>query len=305
MESRGVPSSSSHLQQKRFQTKSQSVFETLLRQSSPEDIIRLSLRILPQQIPGCWVSNIEFGTAIRLRLGLPLGIPLPPICACGENSDKQGSHFLKCKLGGEWISRHNMIVHVVATIAKASGFLIQQELPLSIITLRSSNPPPPGIMDQVVTSGDFNTNILANVTITHPFPASTSRITPSMLHPVHFTRLKQSHKINKYQNTARLLGASISPLAMETYGAVGPSFQKFLHLCANAYLQKIFLSRPTPEELHKSVIKRSWRSGTPCALQKANVRLLFSKASRSTGLNQLGQRPHYVDIVEVFVVRIR
>ena len=156
----------------------------------------------------------------------------------------------------------------------------------------------------MVTSGDFNTNILADVTITHPFPSSSTRITPSMTHPLHFALIKEEQKKHKYSHTARLLGASIFPLAIETFGAMGPSFQKFLHICADGYLQRLFLSHPTREETHKSVIMRSWRSRISCALQKANSRLLFSKASRSNGANQSGQRPHYVDIIEVFGNRI-
>ena len=192
----------------------------------------------------------------------------------------------------------------MATIAKASGFLVQTELPLAVLTPPSPTPPLPGRMDLVVTSGDFNTNILADVTITHPYPSRSSRLTPSMTHPLHFTLLKEAQKKQKYQHTASLIGASVFPLAMETYGALGPSFQKFLHICAEGYLQKNFLSHPSREELHKSVIMRSWRSRISCALQKANSRLLFSKASRSTTINQSGQRPHYVDIAEIFGARI-
>ena len=76
-----------HLQQKLFGTKSKALFDQLLRNSSDSDVIRLhscaaigaaAFLSTPQTIPGCAFSNIEFTTAIRLRLGLPLGIPLPP-----------------------------------------------------------------------------------------------------------------------------------------------------------------------------------------------------------------------------------
>ena len=196
------------------------------------------------------------------------------------------------------------MVHVVGTIAKASGFLVQTELPLAVLTLPSPTPPLSGRMDLVVTSGAFNTNILADVTITHPFPSHPSRTTPPMTHPLHFTLLKEAQKRHKYNNTASLIGASVFPLVAETFGALGPSFQKFLHICVNGYFQRIFLSHPTREEIHKSVIMRSWRSRISCALQKANARLLFSKASRSSNANQSGQRPHYVDITEVLAARI-
>ena len=159
-------------------------------------------------------------------------------------------------------------------------------------------------MDLVVTSGDLNTNILADVTIAHPYPSHSSRITPPMTHPLHFTLLKEAQKKHKYNHTASLIGASLFPLAIETFGALGPSFQKFLHICVNGYFQRIFLSHPSREETHKSVIMRSWRSRIFCALQKANARLLFSKASRSSTANQTGQRPHHVDITEVLGARI-
>ena len=303
----------SHLQQKLFHTKSTSLFNQLIQSSLPLDVIRLhscaaigaaAFLSTPQTIPGCSFSNIEFSTSIRLRLGLPLGIPLPSICACGEPSDPHGFHFLKCNLGGEWISRHDSIVHVMATTAKASGFLVQTELPLAVLTPRSPTPPLPGRMDLVVTSGDFNTNILADVTISHPYPSSSTRISTPMTHPLHFTLIKENQKKHKYSHTARLLGASVFPLAIETFGALGPMFQKFLQLCADAYLHRIFLSHPSREEIHRSVIMRSWRSRISCALQKANARLLFSKASRTARANQSGQAPHYVDLTEVFGNRI-
>ena len=155
-------------------------------------------------------------------------------------------------------------------------------------------------MDLIVTSGDFSTNILADVTITHPIPSPSTHITQAMLSPLHFIKLRENHKKAHYLQAARAVGGSIFPLALDTFGAAGSSFHKFLNICAEGYLQKIFLSHPTREELHKSVIMRSWRSRVSCALQKANVRLLFSKASRASNLNQLGQPPHLFDIVEVF-----
>ena len=126
-----------------------------------------------------------------------------------------------------------------------------------------------------------------------------------MLTPLHFTKIKEIAKKARYNHAARSCGATVFPLALETYGAAGPSFHTFLSHCANAYLQKLFLSHPTREELHKSVIMRSWRSRISCALQKANARLLFSKASRATSCNQSGQMPHYVDMVEVFGARLQ
>ena len=182
--------------------------------------------------------------------------------------------------------------------------LVQQELPLHLLSPPSPNPPQ-GRMDLVVTSGDFQTNILADVTITHPFPSSTSPITNTMLNPLHFTKIKEAAKRNKYQHAARASGATVVPLVLETFGSSGPAFQRFLNICADGFLQKIFLSHPSRQETHKSLIMRSWRSRISCALQKANIRLLFSKASRASSANQTGQRPHYVDITEVFGSRLQ
>ena len=177
-----------------------------------------------------------------------------PTCACGEPTDPLCSHFLKCKLGGEWITRHDSLVHVIATLSKASGFLVQQELPLSLLSPPSPNPSS-GRMDLVVSSGDFQTNILADVTITRAFPSSTSPITPPLDSPLHFSKIKEASKRTKYNAAAQSTGATIYPLAIETYGAAGPAFHSYLNLCANNYLQKLFLSHPTREELHKSVMR--------------------------------------------------
>ena len=82
-------------------------------------------------------------------------------------------------------------------------------------------------MDSVFTSGDFQ-NILADVTVTHPFPADIGAFTPPMISPLHFAKSAESRKKTRYSQAARQINHNFIPFAFETFGASGPSFDFFL-----------------------------------------------------------------------------
>ena len=78
-------------------------------------------------------------------------------------------------------------------------------------------------MDLVFTSSNFQ-NILADGTVTYPFPADIGAFTPPMIPPLHFAKSAESRKKTRYPRTARQINNNHNfiPFEFETFGASGP-----------------------------------------------------------------------------------
>ena len=299
-----------HLQKSLLGASMTALQQCLLQSSDLHDKIRIQscaatgagafLRA-PKILQGAHFSNLEFQLAVKLRIGAPLNLLCPPTCICGNSLDDRGDHMFKCRIGNEWFLRHSSMVHIIASIMKSVQYTVQHEVNLSNLgPLRSLDTDGSGIMDLVVTSSDSQT-LLADVTITHPIPAASTTITEAMLLPLHFAKQQENRKIRRYGELVRLMQHTFSPFAFETFGASGPAFQRHLKYLASRYTQNISGSSEN-DDLNRSTLIRYWRTKISCCLQRANARLLISKANRIRANLRQGSPPNVPDISETWTL---
>jgi hypothetical protein len=138
-------------------------------------------------------------------------------------------------------------------------------------------------MDLTVTSGN-STPILADVTVTHPITSQTASITPAMMQPLYFAKHREEGKIRKYGQRANQMQHHFIPLVLETFGAFGPKFSAFLKSLAHRASQGLAVH-------NRAQIIRYWRMKISACLQRANARLIISKANRIRCRTRLGSVP--------------
>ena len=107
----------------------QRAFDFLLAQGS--DIDRARLRAVSLDGSGDWMGAVPFpwnrmssrkvGTALCLRLGLPV-FTSEHICPCGKDlCDQYGRHALICPIYGDRVQRHNTLRDVVIERSERAG----------------------------------------------------------------------------------------------------------------------------------------------------------------------------------------
>ena len=137
------------------------------------------------------------------------------------------------------------MVHLIASIIRSVQLTAQHEVALSNLgPLRSLDRDGNGRMDLVVTHSDSQT-LLADVTITHPHPSNTASITEPMQLPLHFAKLQESRKIRRYGESVRQMHHEFAPFALETFGATGQMFTRYLKRLASRHLQLVSINNET------------------------------------------------------------
>ena len=181
---------------------------------------------------------------------------------------------------------HMTITQVISSVCRFAELPVSREILPSIQAPPSPTFCPPGRMDLVITCNFQPTQ--ADVTITHPNPASNQRITESMFTDGHFTNHRERAKINKNQQAAGIIGAVFIPLAMETYEKFGKALQSFLKLTATEYFNRSWNYHPDTYLDLKSRLIRLWTVRISAVLQRANLRPLMSILSRTRWPTRVG-----------------
>ena len=284
--------------------------KNLIASVSPQDQIRLLscsatgagafLRATANS-QGAFFSNQEFEAVVKLRLRAPLHLLCPPQCICSELIDDYGDHLFKCRIGGEWNHRHSALVHLIASICRSVQLTVQHEVPLQNLgPLSSLDSNGSGRMDLVVTSSD-SSSFLADVTITHPSP-SNQPITEQMLQPLYFAKQAEQRKQRKYQAASRAINMNFKPMALETFGAVGPHLNEILKKLATR-IARFNDWHQSSEISYVSTLIRFWRTRISTCLQRCNAKLILSKAHRIRANCRLGSHPHPPDISSSWLIR--
>ena len=238
----------------------------------------------PAHIPGCFFNNEEFAIAVKIRVNARLNLLCPATCICGSDLDDFGDHLFKCRVGSEWEQRHSSLVHITASLLRSVNFEVQHEVPLSSFGLfRDLDTSGNGRMDLTITSGDL-APILADVTITHPIISQSSSVLSAMCSPLYFAKHREATKIRKYGARAAQINNQFVPLVLETNGAMGPAFSSSLKIWAKRAAQFIHPSK-------SAQIIRFWRIKISTCLQRANAKLILSKARRVRGRTRQGTQP--------------
>ena len=272
----------------------------LIENSDPLDKIRIlscsgtgaaAFLRAPAMMQGAFFSSTEFQIAVKIRIKASLNLLCPPTCVCGSTIDEHGSHFFKCRIGGEWNHRHSSIVHLLASIMRSVQLTVQHEVPLANLgPLQALDREGNGRMDLVVTPCDSQP-FLADVTITHPAPSQPSTTNQTMYQPLYFAKHHENRKRRKYEEAVRSINSRFVPLALETFGAMGPCFDKCL---------KSLAARQALTDAEKSILMRFWRMKISCCLQKANSFLIMSKAQRVRKQSRQGSAPLAPNLTEAW-----
>jgi hypothetical protein len=158
------------------------------------------------------LSNFQYSTAVRNRLGLkPLNI-MPDSCAdCGRAMDVHSDHYLACpnRMKNELNTRHNQVAHFIhRTVITAGGCAIIEPTHLD----RESRKRPDL---EIVLDGN---RIFADVSIVHP--TAPSHCEQAARRPLASAESMEKTKINKYSNMASNHDCTFIPIVLESYGGM-------------------------------------------------------------------------------------
>ena len=184
------------------------------------------------------VTRRTFAIAIRLRFGLKLApaISTAPEKICGHITvggvrcpiplDQFGHHAVACGKGGGFVARHDAIVQELATALRALGLRVRVEKWVDDLVEVRGETTREARMDLVVQSERGVEYI--DVTCYHPFTSTGLRRT----HASGGTPLAQEERkrgrypVRSSRGRRRLTMARFIPVAISTYGLVGPAAVK-------------------------------------------------------------------------------
>jgi hypothetical protein len=172
------------------------------------------------------LTDREMTDYVHLRLGKSLSQShFPDVrdsCgACGEqfkNSDEEKFlHALCCTKMKRTtqLLRHNSVQNQIASSVKDISYHV-------------TNAPrfDGNIPDMEIYFTDNHIPLLVEVSITHPASPTNISKFHSHLYPLASSKNREREKISKYQR----FGQTVCPAVMESYGAIGPEFTKFVQL---------------------------------------------------------------------------
>eukprot|EP01066_Platyproteum_vivax_P016708 Platyproteum_vivax@DN7202_c0_g1_i1.p1 len=171
------------------------------------------------------LSNETVKMGVRLLMGLDIPQALvPKTCECNEESDAQGDHFFRCKLGPEKIRRHDALARTFEKIVRECHGHTKPEVFLRDLGL---DDPQNGLrLDLLVHCTAFERPVLVDVSVAHPtqkaFVASSAKFDGFTASQI------ETHKNQKYRQKIVEGGYIFYPLVAETYGRWGHSMDEFL-----------------------------------------------------------------------------
>ena len=206
--------------------RSKSIFDELLSSSGPTDRARLLasstkssskwLQAVPSPQLGLLLDNDSTRVAVALRLGNK--VCEPHWCVCGEMADPKGYHALSCNKSKGKYPRHGEINKTFSMAFSSAGVPNNFE-PYGLS--RSDGKRPDGVTSYLWSRGR---PLLWDVTVVNSIAASyinaTSRASGAAADEAE--RRKHNHYIGLKHNY------EFTPLAFETFGAIGPETTIFL-----------------------------------------------------------------------------
>jgi hypothetical protein len=222
------------------------------------------------------MSNDEWTTAIRLRLGLPLSfIPHNCTCICKKKVDLQGYHFFTCKHGGERIALHNDICTQFFAIARSAGIAGKLEPPLHTPTgahradIALFNPELQRLPEY--KNHPPNSDIIGDIKVS--FPCADSYISKGSHSKAGFTAAEAyGQKISKYNRLDVVQGRVFIPISIESFGRFHPSVKPLISaMCSKA---------SSISGVSRSVLSNYWINRISVILQKNISKMLLSRVDK-------------------------
>ena len=167
------------------------------------------------------LSDEEFRWAIRMRLGLS-GLPGPPLpCSHTLAAAQDSWHPLCCqeRFGVLINDRHNHVVNVIADFCRAGGLTARTE-PADLAAERELRP-------DIQVDLPART-LLGDVTVRHPVAKTWRNESASVRGVASVGDQVATKKKIKYDDLARELDATFSPIVVYTYGGFHESTMSFV-----------------------------------------------------------------------------
>ena len=160
------------------------------------------------------MTDAEFRSAAKLRLGLPEVDPMPEHCPCGASLHTDPTHGHSCRdLTGRAVRlRHDRIVRNIADLTRRLGGTASVE-PYSIQHDHGARPDA-----KLFLRGK---ELLVDVSVTHPLCESAMRTRKP-------AEARENRKSAQYRAMATTLHTDFQPFVMETYGYIPPTSFKLL-----------------------------------------------------------------------------
>jgi hypothetical protein len=199
--------------------------------------------------PDLVLSDGDFSSAVRHRLGLPPADDLPKACICGTVLSDPG-HFHSCPrlMPRAITTRHDHIVNLLARFFKRAGALVRVEAK---------------VMGQSRIRPDLeiilpDQTLLVDIAVAHP--AAPSR---KSTRPLATARIIENAKSTKYAGVASARGGKFLAFIFETYGAYG---RQALDILKSLQSLMSRLSLASPPMARSSIIET-----LSIALQRGNA----------------------------------
>ena len=228
------------------------------------------------------MSNEEWVLAIKLRLGLPLGIVSTNFkCICKGNPrvDQLGYHFMDCKHGGERHKTHDDLSSILVSMGRSAGVQCKLE-PLLNSSVGSRRGDflfiEPGIQfcKQVPELKDLANNVEVIGDVKVSFPSSKSYLNRKSYKHAGVAALDgYKKKLLKYHSGPDvLLGRGFIPISIEAFGRFHPSIKPFM--------SAICLKASAISGIRHSILLNYWTNRISASLQKNLAKMMLSRVDR-------------------------
>jgi len=206
-----------------IRVKSEAVMNAAQNQADLARLIALSsrhagdfLNALPSSAVGTRLDNTSLRIAVGLRLGL--NVCAPHVCVCGEQVSTSGTHGLACRKSAGRHFRHNAVNDLIKrALASAETPAILE--PASLC--RSDGKRPDGL---TIVPWDRGRSLVWDFTC--PDTLASSHLNKAVLSAGAVANEAEEKKKSKYSCLPSLY--DFTPIAVETFGAVGESAMDFL-----------------------------------------------------------------------------
>ena len=228
--------------------------------------------------PGTNLTDAEWRTATRYRLGIPLG-PRTYHCqnratdpdalrpTCGKRLGGYGCHALCCSYGPLRNTHHNEMADLVARMSQEAGATVTRETPI-----REFQTDRLAILDVTAFGIAEIVDLIVDVTVRHPTCAKYGR---TDLETERAATMAEAEKQQRYPPAA---GRRVTTLAVETWGRMGAVAEQVLQQLAAA-------ARRRDQQRDRLAVNRipKWRALIDATNQRSIARRILGAFLGSDG----------------------
>ena len=196
------------------------------------------LLALPNQGMDLTMDQLQYRTALKFFLHMPLRDADNPCQYCPEISDRYGFHSLVCKGANNGKhARHESVAGSVNRIALGAGFSSQQNAKVSCLGFSQGSSHLLRPADILLNEGTGKCTCI-DVTVPSPLCKSYASVPLGVL-----AEKKAVEKINKHADACEMAGYEFSPFVIDVCGVLDQRAWDLLNRLAEAYAVKVGLAK--------------------------------------------------------------